>query len=321
MLSSVIGHAGVKEKLSLLVAGKEPSGAYLFYGPPNVGKRTTAFETAKTILCENKDSDDCKCRSCVRFNQGHPDFLCVGQHEKIKVSDIDGILEFCSLAPLLSKYKIIILDNADNITWDASNRLLKVLEEPPRQVVFFLITTNPQALIPTVLNRCLRYEFGALSKGNLVTIISKKLGFSVEQALVLGNMAVDSSIDVFSKAGQYLMYRDQAIVFAVDIKHKDLISMMDFIDRIDKGEVSLFSDVLLTVFTDMSLLINKITDIVNADKVKDLTKLSEMYNERALINIINTFSQIKRDMRLNVNMPLVLKNALIKIHPYALLHA
>lgn len=317
MLSEVIGHDYIRDRLISLIKG-DSSGTYLFHGPPSTGKRTIAFEVAKAILCERKTGDRCPCKSCKRFNRDHPDFLSIGQHEKIKVADVDRVIDFTFLSPLLSDKKVIVIDNADDITWEAANRLLKILEEPPAFFSFFLVTSNPQALVPTILYRCFKYEFNSLTKKDMVDVIVKKLGFESDQAKVLSNIAVDSSVDVFSKAGQYIKYRDMAVEFIVAFKQRDLIDQLDFVDKIDRSDMVVFSDMILLVLTDILLLSNGINEIGNVDIIKKLTKISELFNKKALIVITSAFSQVKRNLKLNVNLALVLKTTLIKVHPMAL---
>jgi DNA polymerase-3 subunit delta' len=316
MLSSVIGHENVKGKLSSLLA-RGSAGTYLFYGPPSVGKRTMAFELAKAILCNNRPMfGDCSCRSCLKFYTGHPDFLCIGQHEKIKVEDVDSVLDFTSLSSLLSNEKVIVVDNAQDITWEAANRLLKVLEEPPPKVSFFLVTQDINALIPTILSRCIKYEFGVLSREDLTNIIWKKLGFDLPQAQVLGWLASDSSFDVFAKAGHYLKYRNMAYDFFAGIKTRDVSDSLDFVDKVDRSDLSIFADMLVIILTDLLLLHNKIKAITNVDLIEPLEKLAPTFKDRALVACVATFSQVKKDSYLNVNLNMVLKSTIIKTHPF-----
>jgi DNA polymerase-3 subunit delta' len=315
MLSSVIGHEQLKEKLSIRLK-EHPAGVFLFCGPASIGKRTTAFEAAKYILCEDKSEEKCSCQSCKRFKSEHPDFLCVGRHEKIKVHDVDSIINFSSTAPLISDYKVVVLDNAHEITPEAANRLLKRLEEPPPKFTFILVTSNPQYLIPTVLSRCIKYEFGNLNRDELTTIIRKKLGFSSKKSEVLGLLAVDSSLDVFKNAGHYLKYRKMAVEFLSEIKSRSLIDSLDYVDKIEKEDIPIFIDMMMLLLTDFLLLKNNIPEITNKDMEEDLIKIAKHINDKALIGVVGMFSQIKRYLYLNINLNLYLKNAVIKSYPY-----
>lgn len=315
MLSSIIGHEQLKERLSIRLK-EHPAGVFLLCGRPSVGKRTTAFEAAKYILCENKSEEKCSCLSCKRFKLEHPDFLCVGRQEKIKVRDVDSIIKFSSTAPLISDYKVIILDNAHEITPEAANRLLKILEEPPPNFSFFLISSNPQLIISTVLSRCIKYEFGNLNREELTTIINKKLGFSPKKSEVLGLLAVDSSLDVFKHAGHYLKYRKLAVELLAGIKKRPLIDSLDCVDKVEKEDLPIFTDMIVLLLTDFLLLKNNILDITNKDMEEDLVKIAKDINDKALIAVVGMYSQIKRYLYLNINLNLYLKNAVIKSHPF-----
>lgn len=315
MLSSIIGHEQLKEKLSVRL-DKHPDGVYLFCGPASIGKRTTAFEASKVILCEKKSGEKCSCQSCKRFKLGHPDFLCIGQHERIKVRDVSSLITFGSTAPLISDYKTVVIDNAHEITHEAANRLLKILEEPPSNFTIFLVTSDPQFLIPTILSRCIKYEFGNLSRDNLTIIMKKKLGFSPKKAEILGLLAADSSLDIFSNAGLYLRYRKMAVEFLAGVKSRSLIDSIDYVDKIDREDLPIFTDMLVLILTDFLLLKNNISKIANKDMEEDFIKISKDINDKALIMVVGLFSQIKRYLYLNINLNLYLKNAIIKSHPF-----
>jgi DNA polymerase-3 subunit delta' len=312
MLSTIIGHDSLKGKLSKHFSG-EPSGTYLFSGPPSIGKRTTAFEISKVVLCETLSGED-SCPSCKKFNGSHPDFICIGQSERIKVADVDSVLNFSETTPLLSGHKVIVVDNAHEITWEASNRLLKLLEEPPKNFVFFLISSEPQAIIPTIRSRCISYKFESLSREDVTNIIWKKLGFDLPQARVLGWLSNDS-VDVFSRPGQYLKYRDMAFDFLSGIKYRKLFDSMDYIDKIEKSDMAIFIDLVMVLLTDFLLVKNAVTNIINADRMEEITKSVKGLNDRALVGIAGVFSQIKKYAYLNVNLNINFKNALIKSYP------
>lgn len=306
----MIGHRDLIPHLELQI-NKDPTGTYLFHGPISVGKRTAAFEISRLILCETKE-DECHCKSCQKFPLDHPDFLCVGKNEKIKVVDVEKILDFSITTPFLSKNKTVVIDNAHDITWEAANRLLKILEEPPSFFSFFLISSEPQKILPTILSRCIEYEFGSLTREDLTNIIWKKLGFSLPEAKVLGWIGADSSLDVFSDAGKCLKYRYMILELINSIKNKKLIDLLDYVDKIDKEDLSVFSDLFLIVLTDVLLIKKGISKIVNSDVIDNIRKVSEKFNVKALIAIVNSFSQLKKYSYLNINMNINLKNLFIK---------
>ena len=314
MFQNITGHGRTKERLASMLSRPDITGTYLLYGPPSVGKRTVAFEAARTILCKDKKEEGCTCQSCRDFREGHPDFLCIGQHTKIKVSDVDLLLEFVSVSPLISDRKVAVIDNADEITWGASNRLLKTLEEPPDGFSFFLVTANPSTILPTILSRCVQYGFEALSQEDLINIIWKKMGFDLPKARILGWIGSDSSVDIFSKAGLYIKCREQALGFVMGMKDS-VLSSLDYIDKVGKDNMAVFSDMVVLLLTDVLLLKNKIGEIINSDLRDDLTKLVGSVNEKALLGMVAVFSQVKKYSYLNINLGVAMKSAVIRTHP------
>jgi DNA polymerase-3 subunit delta' len=237
---------------------------------------------------------------------------------KIKVADIDRLIDFCYTSPFLSNNKVIIIDNAENITWGSSNRLLKILEEPPNNFTFFLITASIQFIIPTIISRCIKYEFECLMFDETVEII-QKLGFDKKQAQILGWLASDSSLDVFYKAGQIIQYRDMIVDLLADIKKKDLIDVLDFVDKVEKGDLPLFADIMTLILTDLLLIKDNIGLLINMDVYVKLGKIAEQFNKKALLMPINLFSQAKKNVFLNTNMNAIIKNIFIKSHDLFLL--
>jgi DNA polymerase-3 subunit delta' len=242
--------------------------------------------------------------------------MVIGQHEKIKVAGIDAMLDFAATAPFMSNKKVVVIDNAHDITMEAATRLLKILEEPPSSIMFFLITSEPQALLSTILSRCIKFEFGALSREALTNVLWKRMGFEQKQAVLIGWFSSESSMDIFARAGLILKYREMAADFILNIKSRALIDQLDFVDKIDRSELSIFADLVLLLLTDLMLLRNGIQGIVNKDILEPLTEASFLYNEKALIAIVSLYSQVKRYIPFNINLNMAIKNVIIKTYPY-----
>jgi len=314
MFQSVFGHKDVKERLSKILPGL--SGTYLFHGPPSVGKRTVAYEAARVALCLHVGEDECRCPSCMRLGTGHPDFLCIGQNERVKVEDVDQLLEFSSVSPFLSQRRVVIIDNADTATWEAANRMLKTLEEPPENFSFIMVTSRLDAVLGTLCGRSFQVRFGTLSQEDIVNVVWKRLGFELPKAKVIAWIA-SSSADVFANAGVYAKHRDNAIEFVTTLTRPDPISPLDFVDKIDRKEIPIFADTLMVVLTDLLLLRNGVGEVANADVLDDLEKMSKSFSNKALLAITAAASQIKRHAYLNVNLAMVLKSTAIRMHGFA----
>lgn len=313
MFGNIIGHRNVKEKMSRLIPNQ--TGTFLLHGPPSVGKRSFAFEAAKHTLCVGTSEDGCGCGSCRAFPHEHPDFLSIGSQERVKVADVDKILGFVTTMPFISKKKVVVIDNVDEATIEASNRLLKTLEETPDMFTFFLVAVDIGRILPTVRSRCIKFRFGSLRQDEMVNVIYKKMGFELPKARVLGWIGSGSSTDVFSSAGTYLKYREQALDFVAGVKRRDLVDSMDLLDKVIWKEMVFFVDMLVLLFTDVLLLKNGIDDIVNADLREDLAVFSQDFNDKALVSAVSFLNQAKKNARYNVNMNLTMKCLLIKCYP------
>jgi DNA polymerase-3 subunit delta' len=305
-LSNIIGHDTLRPKLSQFVGVSQ---AYLFYGPPSIGKRTVARELSRYFLCQGTKEDGCSCKSCMCF-QDHPDLLCIGR-DGILVKDIDGIIGFVLRAPLCSGTKVIIIDNVDQASYGAANRLLKTIEEST--IPFFLITSKLNQVLPTIQSRCLKIPFNSLSPDDVANILWKRMGYDLPQARILGWIGSGSSIDIFSNAGLYLKYRDMSFDFLNLFSASDFLNVLDFLDKIPKNELIIFIDMIMMTLTDVLLLVYSVEAITNSDRRSDVQKLAKNNKQQNLIIALNLLSQVKKNSYLNVNLGLAFKSTLIKI--------
>lgn len=145
-------------------SGKLP-GTFLFSGPGSVGKLATAIQFSKNLLCEKNCEPLCGCYSCHAVRTGsHPDIIVISRDSVIKVEEMRELVSIAGMKTCTGHHRVIILDNAENITREASNAALKTLEEPGERLRFILITDTPASLLPTVRSRSYNLGFKLLSK-------------------------------------------------------------------------------------------------------------------------------------------------------------
>jgi DNA polymerase-3 subunit delta' len=146
--------------------------AYLFTGPPGIGKRLFADELAKALLCESPTRDRLEacdhCAACLQVAAGaHPDYFTAGRPEESLELPLAVMREFChhfALKPARSRGKVGILDDADYLNEESANCFLKTLEEPPPRSVLFLIATSAERQLPTIVSRCQVVHFQPLAE-------------------------------------------------------------------------------------------------------------------------------------------------------------
>ncbi len=160
----------------IIISGSIPH-AFLFSGPKGLGKTSAARILAKIVNCENptKDGEPCnKCSQCKAINNGsHLDIIEIDAASHRGIDDIRALREVVKLAPTMGKKKVYIVDEAHMLTLEASNALLKTLEEPPDHVMFILATTNPEKLIDTIRSRATNVLFKKPSNDEIMRSLSR----------------------------------------------------------------------------------------------------------------------------------------------------
>lgn len=166
--------------------------AYLFVGPRHVGKRTLALNLAQALNCEGFEPPCGQCRSCRRILQGkHADVIPIALDSKTEIS-IDDVREarrLANLPPYEGKCKVFIINDAEYLSNEASNALLKILEEPPSKVVWLLLACDERRLLPTVVSRCHRLELKPMPVKQIERILVDSYSIPSDQARLLARLA------------------------------------------------------------------------------------------------------------------------------------
>lgn len=172
----VIGQEHITTTLKNEIINKRTSHAYLFCGTRGTGKTSTAKVFAKALNClDLKDGEPCnECEMCLKINEGLAiDVVELDAASNNGVDKIREIIEDVKYPPQEAKFKVYIMDEVHMLSIGAVNAFLKTLEEPPKNVVFILATTDPQKLPITILSRCQRFDFKRINKDQIVSRLRK----------------------------------------------------------------------------------------------------------------------------------------------------
>jgi len=275
--SEVVGQRHVVKTLINALKTGRLSHALLFAGIKGTGKTTVARIIAKALNCSNlvEGYEPCnRCTNCQEINKGiFVDVIEIDAASNRGIDQIRDIIENLKFAPAKGKAKVYIIDEAHMLTKEASNALLKSLEEPPSHVYFILATTEPNKLLPTILSRCQRYDFRRLDLTLLVkhlTRICEKEGYSMEEDAIrlIAKEAQGSLRDALSLL-------DQAMAYGTHTK-EDVISAFGWHEAILVEE-------LATVLLERSVAkVLKLTERIyeeGLDLVYLMEKLTEFFRE------------------------------------------
>jgi DNA polymerase-3 subunit gamma/tau len=175
VLAEVVGQEHVTRTLLNALANERISHAYLFCGPRGTGKTSTGRILAKAVNClTNGRGEPCNsCPICQAITEGRAlDVIEVDAASNRGIDEIRDLREKVNYAPNQARYKVYIIDEVHMLTKEASNALLKTLEEPPPHVIFILATTEAHKVLPTILSRCQRFDFRRISQADVVAKLS-----------------------------------------------------------------------------------------------------------------------------------------------------
>jgi DNA polymerase-3 subunit gamma/tau len=217
--AEVIGQEHVTRTLANAIVSGRVAHAYIFSGARGVGKTTTARILAKALNCaKGPAAEPCnECDSCREISAGSSlDVIEIDAASNRGIDQIRELREMVRYAPASSRYKVVILDEAHMLTAEASNALLKTLEEPPDRVVFILATTEPDELADTIRSRSQHFHFRALSFAEITAALAQiatQEKWSVEPgALAVMARAAEGSVrDAFSLLEQARAYSGETI--------------------------------------------------------------------------------------------------------------
>ena len=212
--AEVVDQKAIVKTLENAINNNKVAHAYLFCGPRGTGKTTLAKIVAKALNCEEGPTiKPClECESCKAIlNGNNPDVIEIDAASNNGADDIRALRDSVKFLPSMSRYKVYIIDEVHMLSNAAFNALLKTLEEPPKYVVFILCTTEPYKIPETILSRCQRFDFKAISNEGIFNRISEivkeeNINITEEAIEEITNLAEGGMRDALSLLDQVISY-------------------------------------------------------------------------------------------------------------------
>ena len=312
---NIIGHEKSKNLLRMFLENTNIPHAFLFYGQEGIGKKLVAKEFAKHLFCETGTACG-RCNPCIKLERGsHPDLIIIEGDSSIGIDQSRMLSKEICEYPYESEKRIIIIDQAETLTREAANALLKTLEEPPPYNHFFLITSAEKEIPPTIRSRCNRVFFAPLSREQLKQFFLQRPDTDEERAELLADISYGSiGCGLFwADADNFLLRR--MIIELITGQNTGFAKASSIAEKIAKTNMGLgmYLAFLLSFFRDLLVIKHSqdLTMIVNRDvkEFLDWQKVDTQWVE----NTIKRIQETTAIMRYNVNRWLAFENLLFQV--------
>ncbi len=315
---SVIGQEQMTQNLENALKYKKISHAYLFQGERLSGKRMIADIFARALQCEADGDRPCnQCRSCKQaLNGNHPDIIYV-EHDKPNVISVDNIRTQINgdiaIKPYSSAYKIYIVDEAEKMNTQAQNALLKTLEEPPEYAVIMLLSTRAEAMLPTILSRCVALNTKPVPDDKIKHFLMTKVQIPDYRASICASFArgnVGRAIQLASNE-EFDTMKAEVLGNLKSIFEMEVYQMAAAAKKIteEKFEIEDYLDLCFIWYRDI-LLYKACGDrkhLVFLEEIRDIERIGGKYSYEALEKVIGAIEKARSRIKSNVNFDLTME--------------
>lgn len=291
MFDKIIGNDKIKEMLYKSVKDKKTSHSYLFVGIEGIGKKEIAKEFAKMLLCINDNKYCNTCKSCIEFDSNNnPDFLYIEPDgNSVKIEQIRYIQRKIQEKPIISNKKVYIINDADKMTIEAQNCLLKTLEEPPEYSTIILIGSNENMFLSTIKSRCMIIHFSKIEDEKIRKYLEEKYELKdiSTNMLEIFQGSIGKAILLKDKKEQY----EKIELIIKSISQKSIIDILNMSEILYKSKEEIFD----------------ILEYINVILIK-LSKIDYEY-----IKCINSVEETKTRLKQNANYDMSIDNMLFNM--------
>lgn len=320
--TDIVGHVENIKMLRYMESRGRMPHAILLSGPSGIGKLMVASVLGTALLCKASEFRPCgSCQSCLQMSHGtHPDFLLIiPDGANIKIEQIRNLQHEVALAPYVSLRRVCIINDAELMTVQAANSLLKVLEEPVSNIVFILVSANKQMLLPTIISRCMTIGFQPLTDTVLTQALVDK-GFSRDQSEIAARLSrgrMGTALPLLDPEG--LAMRNQAadiIQGLLDGKMKIVWDTATMLEKMERKDILQLLGYFTYIMRDTLMIVTGQgpSCLFNIDLAEWLSGQSGRWSEEHLLQGLKAVEAAGRALNANANARLTGEALLIKIY-------
>lgn len=316
----IIGHNDIKKYFNKAIEANKISHSYIFEGPTGVGKKTMAKAVAKVLLCQGDDKPCGACKACTLIEAGnHPDLIYVEKDTKTTKIDTvrEKLVKNMDIKPYQGPYKVIVVTEADTLTIEGQNAMLKTIEEPPSYGIVILITENLAKLLPTIKSRCIHLRFNPLNYEALVNYLGP-YNLSERQTEIFAQFA-EGSIGIAKKLiedEQFLEERKKSIEYLLSLQKVDLIEMYNLVKTICDEKEFIGSMLRFWLFWYRDLAILKATgegNLYYLDYKSHLLDMTSKLTYNTIDRHIKLIKNAQTQINQNIYATFAIENLLLKL--------
>ncbi len=315
---NVIGREREVAHLKRAIETGKVSHAYIFSGEKGVGKKTLADTFAMALQCEGEGPRPCgECRSCRQAADGnHPDIIYL-QHGKpgsIGVDDVRSQLTGdIQIRPYSGKYKIYIIQDAEKMTVQAQNAILKTIEEPPEYAVIMLLTANDQAFLETIRSRCVTLHLMPVPDGQVKAYLMEHMQVPDYQADICVAFAqgnIGKAVRLASSE-DFTAIKASAMQLIRNAGKWELSEIIDFVREVQEYKISIqdYLDILALWYRDMVYFkaTTDVNGIVFKDEIRTIRETVRVCSYEGVEEVMRAIESAKARLSANVNFDLTME--------------
>ena len=322
--ADIYGYDKIKEHLQNAIKLNKVSHAYIFNGSLGAGKKMMARAFAKALQCEEHSGDACgKCHSCIQADSGNnPDIIWI-THEKtgsIGVDDIrNQLIGDMQIKPYSSRFKIYIVDEAEKLTVQAQNALLKTIEEPPAYGIIILLTTNADIFLQTILSRCVKLDFKPVGDDLVEKYLKDNYQLSdyeIRFALAFAQGNIGRAVAI-ATSPDFARLKESVLRVVKHAKDYSVTEIMGEVKAVTdyKASIDDYLDMLSMWYRDVLVFksTNDTNSLIFKDEISLIKSIGSQSSYEGLENILTAIDKVKIRLKANVNFDLVIELLIMTI--------